>query len=197
MTAPNTPAVEYPLTKAPGWGFPFFVPNVLDPNKPDCFPWENTTERRGWLAAGLVYATPSGATACAKAMLDKPESVQQRYARLSGATTEHDPHGTPPNQPGAKLDAGKTRAGLVLGDFARALEQVARVGTFGAQKYTDHGWLSVPNGYERYTDALLRHFLSEHQGETNDPQTGLPHAAHMAWNALARLELLLRAAEEL
>lgn len=34
--------------------------------------------------------------------------------------TELDPHGTPPNEPGAKLDAGKTRAGLVLGGFARA-----------------------------------------------------------------------------
>ena len=105
--------------------------------------------------------------------------------------TERDPHGADPHTPGAKLDAGKTRAGLVLGDFARALEQVSRVGTFGAQKYTDHGWLSVPGGVGRYTDAMLRHWLAEHTGAPADAQTGLLHAAHLAWNALARLELLL------
>lgn len=109
--------------------------------------------------------------------------------------TEHDPHGTPPNVPGAKLDAGKLRAGLVLGDFAHALEQVCHVGTFGARKYTDRGWLAVPGGIERYTDAMLRHWLAEHTGAPFDDQTGLLHAAHLAWNALARLELMLIEAE--
>lgn len=105
---------------------------------------------------------------------------------------ERDPHGTDAHQPGAKLDAGKARAGLVLGDFARALQQVSLVGTFGAQKYTDHGWLTVPAGVERYTDAMLRHWLAEHYSAPHDSQTGLLHAAHLAWNALARLELMLR-----
>ena len=106
---------------------------------------------------------------------------------------EADPHGTPAHQPGAKLDAGKPRAALVLGDFAHALAAVVDVGTFGARKYTDHGWLSVPDGAERYTDAMLRHWLAEHHGQPTDPQTDLLHAAHLAWNALARLELQLRA----
>lgn len=106
---------------------------------------------------------------------------------------ETDPHGTPANTPGAKLDAGKTRMGLVLGDFARALTEVAKVGTFGAQKYTDHGWLSVPDGVPRYTDAMLRHWAHEQYGDPHDAQTGLLHAAHLAWNALARVELMLRA----
>lgn len=110
-------------------------------------------------------------------------------------TPEHDPHGTPANAPGAKLDAGKNRVGMVLGDFARALEQVSLVGTYGANKYTDHGWLHVPNGVERYTDAMLRHWLAEHTGTSHDAQTDLLHAAHLAWNAIARLELMLRADE--
>ena len=108
------------------------------------------------------------------------------------AAQERDPHGTDQHAPGAKLDAGKPRVGLVLGDFAHALHAVACVGTFGACKYTDHGWLSVPNGPARYTDAMLRHWLAEQTGELTDEQTGLHHAAHLAWNALARLELLLR-----
>ncbi len=43
------------------------------------------------------------------------------------AALERDPHGTPAHVPGAKLDAGKVRAGLVLGDFAHALAEVAKV----------------------------------------------------------------------
>jgi hypothetical protein len=93
------------------------------------------------------------------------------------------------------LDYGKIRLGLVLGDFARALNAVGEVGTFGARKYSDGGWIEVPNGVERYTDALFRHLLHEHIGEHTDPDSGLLHAAHSAWNALARLDLILREAE--
>lgn len=105
---------------------------------------------------------------------------------------EADPNGKQANEPGAKLDAGKNRLGLVLGGFALALEQVGQVGTFGADKYTENGWISVPNGIERYTDAMYRHMLKEAQGELIDPQTELFHAAHTAWNALARLDLMVR-----
>jgi len=101
---------------------------------------------------------------------------------------ESDPNGIGQHAPGAKLDAGKVRAGLVLFGFAHSLEQVARVGTYGAEKYSDNGWMQVPDGVRRYTDALLRHLLAEAMGERIDPETGLPHAAHCAWNALARLD---------
>lgn len=105
---------------------------------------------------------------------------------------ELDPNGRSPNTPGAKLDANKVRFSLTIGGFARALEQVARVSTFGAQKYTDNGWVAVPNGIERYTDAMYRHLMAEHRLEATDPDSGLLHAAHTAWNALARLDLMLR-----
>lgn len=105
---------------------------------------------------------------------------------------ESDPLGKSANEPGAKLDAGKNRLGLVLLDFARALQAVGEVGTYGANKYSDSGWISVPNGEARYTDALLRHLMKEAAGERDDPDTGLRHAAHSAWNALARLDLMLR-----
>ena len=39
---------------------------------------------------------------------------------------------------------------------------------------------------------MLRHLLAEMRGEDVDPDTGLLHAAHTAWNALARLDLMLR-----
>lgn len=93
---------------------------------------------------------------------------------------------------GAKDDRDKPRVGLVLGDFANALLEVSKVGTAGAKKYTEHGWLEVEDGVNRYTDALYRHLLKEAAGEEIDPDFNLKHAAHTAWNALARLELILR-----
>ena len=104
------------------------------------------------------------------------------------AQKEVDPTGLLPEQPGAKLDAGKPRMSLVMGGFSNALQEVGRVGTFGAKKYSDNGWHGVPNGKERYTDALYRHLLQDGP----DAESGIEHAAHAAWNALARLELLLR-----
>lgn len=92
------------------------------------------------------------------------------------------------------MDAGKARCGLVLGGFSRALEAVSVVGTFGAKKYSDGGWQYVPLGIDRYTDAMQRHYLKESTGETLDPE-GQMHAAQVAWNALARLELMLREQE--
>jgi hypothetical protein len=109
--------------------------------------------------------------------------------------TETDPHGKDSHDPGAKLDFGKNRLDLVLGAFSRALWAVGEVGTYGAGKYSNNGWLEVPNGFERYSDAGLRHYLKECMGEEKDPDTQLLHAAHFAWNALARLELMLREME--
>lgn len=105
-------------------------------------------------------------------------------------TEEKDPYGIEQHAPGSKLDAGKILAG-VLADFSLALTEVAKVGTFGANKYSRGGWQSVPDGITRYSDALWRHLLAErHEPDAQD--SGLLHAAHLAWNALARLELMMR-----
>ena len=93
---------------------------------------------------------------------------------------------------GAKDDSLKPDLDLVLGDFTRALQEVGKIGTKGAIKYSEHGWLSVPNGTRRYSSALLRHYFLESEGEYLDEELQLPHAACVAWNALARLELILR-----
>ena len=101
------------------------------------------------------------------------------------------PQAAPQPAGGVKYDAGKPRYGLVLGGFPRALERVVQVGTFGANKYSDDGWLTVPGGHGRYTDAMLRHHFAEAGGEELDGESGMLHAAHRAWNALAVLELKL------
>lgn len=49
---------------------------------------------------------------------------------------------------------------------------------------------------QRYLDALVRHLLAMVVDPDGlDPETGLPHLAHVAWNALAVLELQARRKE--
>lgn len=107
---------------------------------------------------------------------------------------ERDPNGIDPHEPGAKLDAGKERVGLMLSGFARALLRVAAVTTYGANKYTPNGWLTVENGIERYDDAKGRHMLKGYI-EPHDLETEIEHQAHEVWNGLAKLELMLREKE--
>lgn len=106
---------------------------------------------------------------------------------------EHDPNGLAQNEPGAKLDAGKIQAALVLGGFAKALEEVSKVGTFGAKKYSPNGWKSVEDGANRYSDAMMRHWLAHQSGELIDADSGLSHLSQVAWNALAVLQLTVGA----
>lgn len=107
---------------------------------------------------------------------------------------EVDPYGIKQHDNGAKLDAGKPDTSLLL-MFGRALLEVSKVSTVGAAKYTRGGWQFVPEGVQRYTAALLRHLFKENY-ERLDNDTELLHAAQVAWNALARLELLLREDED-
>lgn len=90
---------------------------------------------------------------------------------------------------GVKYDTEKPRMDLVLRGFSHAIEDVANVGTYGALKYTDDGWQTVDNGIERYLSAMIRHYIKYRQGEMYDAESVLPHLSHMAWNALAVLEL--------
>lgn len=104
--------------------------------------------------------------------------------------TDQDPHGLDAHEPGAKLDRGKNRLGLVLGGFSDALVAVGQVGTYGANKYSDSGWKAVLHGEGRYMDAALRHMLAHLGGERRDPESGLEHMAHAAWNLLAVLQFM-------
>lgn len=97
-------------------------------------------------------------------------------------------------QPGAvKYDAGKSPIFKgAIAYFPAAISGVAAVSNFGATKYAWQGWRYVDDGINRYTDAMVRHLVAEAKGEVLDPESGLPHALHTAWNALARAELILK-----
>jgi hypothetical protein len=96
---------------------------------------------------------------------------------------------TPAEQKAAKIPVWQG----VLQYFPKALMAVGDVSRFGARK---HNGGVMPTEWRRfpapiYSDSLIRHLLAESQGEIKDPESGLLHAAHAAWNALARLEKLL------
>lgn len=109
-------------------------------------------------------------------------------------TNESDPLGKTAKEPGSKLDAGKIPVARgVLQYFPLALKAVAEISQIGANKYSWRGWEQVPDGINRYTDALGRHLLDEGLNfDVVDSDTGKPHIYQTAWNALARLELYLR-----
>lgn len=113
-----------------------------------------------------------------------------RIVKSSHIAAETDPRGLKSGDPGAKFDAGKVRPSLILNAMPLAILAVAEVGTYGANKYSENGWKDVDNGIARYTDAMDRHRIKEGL-EVFDEDSNLRHAAQVAWNALARLELML------
>jgi hypothetical protein len=56
-------------------------------------------------------------------------------------------------------------------------------------KYAPDGWRTVPDAKARYTAALGRHFNAWRSGEEIDPESGLPHLAHVLCNAVFLVEL--------
>ena len=59
-----------------------------------------------------------------------------------------------------------------------AIDELAKILTFGAKKYAPDSWQNVPDGIERYRAALLRHTFAMQRGELVDSESGLPHSAH-------------------
>jgi len=83
------------------------------------------------------------------------------------------------NGTGLKYDDGKLRYSLVP---PIAMKGLAEVLTFGAKKYAPNSWQTVPNGQERYLDALYRHLEAYRAGEKIDSDSGLSHLSHAISN---------------
>ena len=84
---------------------------------------------------------------------------------------------------GRKDDGGKLRFDLVPPD---ALAELVRVYTHGASRYGSRSW-ETGIKYGRIYAALLRHCIAFWGGEEKDPDDGLHHMAHAAWNCLTLL----------
>lgn len=88
----------------------------------------------------------------------------------------------PVTQTAIKYDNFKTDwAILPLGP----LEEIARVLSFGEQKYARGNYaLGEGLAYTRVINSLLRHTTQFMRGEDLDPETGLSHLAHAGCNIL-------------
>lgn len=76
-------------------------------------------------------------------------------------------------------------------DFPIAIEEVARVAAYGAEKYNQHNWkkgLVVRS----VVSSMLRHLTSFMNGEDTDEESGLNHTGAIAWNALVLAEMSKR-----
>jgi 5'(3')-deoxyribonucleotidase len=83
-----------------------------------------------------------------------------------------------------RFDSGKTRHDL-LPPFAS--EQLAKVYTMGAKKYAPNNWRKGM-AWSRVIGSLKRHLNEIEKGNDFDDESGLHHAAHVAWNAVTLLE---------
>lgn len=143
---------------------------------------------------GVLYMDPAGTHRCS---CDYEQVSPTRWRNRRGSVvevrqpeqlkTDHETSGE--RGAGLKYDGGKPRWVLLTQGCHAALRRVVEVLTFGAKKYQAHSWHKVENGQERYRDALYRHLSAYEGGEVNDPESGLPHLAHVATNALFILEL--------
>jgi hypothetical protein len=77
---------------------------------------------------------------------------------------------------GQKFDSNKLRYELLPPEL---LEEVARVLTFGAHKYSARNW-ELGMAWSRPFGALMRHMWAWWRGEEKDPETGYSHLAHAA-----------------
>lgn len=98
---------------------------------------------------------------------------------------------------GKKFDGGKAPVEQgFMQYFPRAIEAVALISKYGAEKYSvpyaDKNWERVENGKGRYGDGRSRHITGEHKDGPYDLESKHLHAAHAAWNAMVYLELVLR-----
>jgi hypothetical protein len=114
---------------------------------------------------------------------------RQTVVKRERANTVREPEFMP-NASGRarKGDAGKPRWSLLFGAFRGPLEEIIAVREYGIVKYGgDISLQDVPNGEERYKEALARHVIAYLGGEDLDsgPEgSGLPHLAHAGINVL-------------
>lgn len=81
---------------------------------------------------------------------------------------------------GIKHDSSKLRMDLIPPE---CLEEVAKVLTFGANKYSDWNWAKGFK-WSRLYASTLRHLYAHMRGESKDKETNISHLAHATCNLL-------------
>lgn len=85
---------------------------------------------------------------------------------------------------GTKFDGGKPRMDLLP---TAPLVEISKVLGFGASKYSAHNWRGGIE-YSRLIGSAYRHLAAFNDGEDYDPESGLPHLAHLGCCVVFLLE---------
>jgi hypothetical protein len=88
---------------------------------------------------------------------------------------------------GSKFDREKLRMDLIP---VSAIEGLASVLTYGADKYADRNW-EKGISWSRAFGATMRHMWSWYKGENIDPESGMPHL----WHAMCNVAFLIEFSE--
>ena len=89
---------------------------------------------------------------------------------------------------GLKYDSEKPKMNLLP---PKAIVEISKVLTFGAEKYDAENWRKLDDLQNRYTAGALRHIFAHMDGEDLDPETNLSHLAHAMCCLLFKLEIEL------
>lgn len=111
-------------------------------------------------------------------------TMRRRDNSLSVSSPNKRPRPVPEASKGLRYNEGKLRYDLLP---PRWMEALAEVMTKGAEKYEPRNWEKGMEWSKCYA-SLMRHTVAWLKGEDIDPESGLPHMAHTAWNALALVE---------
>ena len=93
---------------------------------------------------------------------------------------------------GRKYDGEKPRMYLLP---PKATLEVAKVLTFGANKYDPENWRKLEDLQNRYSSAALRHIFAHLDDSELDEDSGLSHLAHAICCLLFKLEIELENGE--
>lgn len=94
---------------------------------------------------------------------------------------------------GLRYNAGKLPYHLLPDD---AIQEVVRVLQKGAEKYAERNWQNGLKWDSECASSLQRHLAAWKLGEDNDSESGLPHMAHVATNALFLLHFAINGTGE-
>ena len=93
---------------------------------------------------------------------------------------------------GIKYDSAKPRMNLLP---PKAIIEISKVLTFGAEKYDAENWRKLDDLQNRYTAGALRHIFAHMDGEKDDPESNISHLAHALCCLLFKLEIELENAQ--
>ncbi len=87
------------------------------------------------------------------------------------------------------LDEGKTALQYIL--VFKGLDEVAKVGEFGAKKYGQFNY-KAGSSYMRFLGSCTRHLAAFIRGENVDAESGISHLAHLIYDCLMVLDWIDR-----